>query len=56
MNVYKPAGVTLRSTAPFGCPQVLPVILLIGTGDPVLLATVKLTDDVQLPPADTVTV
>jgi hypothetical protein len=55
-NVYEPAGETLRSTAPLGCPQVVPVLLALGTGGAVLLATVKLADDVQLPPADTVTV
>ena len=55
-NVYEPAGVTLRSTAPLLCPQVVPVILVLRTGGAVLLVTVKLADEVQLPPADTVTV
>ena len=54
--MYAPAGATLRSIAPLLWPQVVPVILVLGTGGAVLLVTVKLADEVQLPPAETVTV
>ena len=56
-NVYAPAGVTLRSTAPLDRPQVLGVMIVVMLGGAgVLLVTVKLAVELHPSPSETVTV